>query len=167
MIGCRGHRSCHDRRSHSTHVSKSLNPAQSFLQQLFLRPPRLKVSKPLVVQPFCATSARALIALPPDCLCKHLHLQHSTTSSCPASLSSRPPRVRTPRQQPTSSTANSSQASALPFPPASSPRSSSPTSVHSSHGSTSPSSWAAWLSVFSTSATRWERLAPACSPSLP
>lgn len=84
-----------------------------------------------------------------------------TTSSCLANLFSRLLQVC---QAPTNPSAisDSSKASASPFPPVSSPKSSSPTNVRSSHGSTSPLFSAAWLSACSTSAIRSERLALVC-----
>lgn len=62
---------------------------------------------------------------------------------------------------------SSLQASASPCPLASSPRSSSLTSVPSSHGSTSPSSSAVWPSACSTLAIRLVRSALAFSRSSP
>lgn len=85
-----------------------------------------------------------------------------TTSSCRANLSFRLRRVRQTSTFIQTKT-DYPQASALPFPPASSPRSSSPTSVPSSHGSTSPLFSAVSPLVSLTSAIRLERLALASS----
>jgi hypothetical protein len=152
-----------DRRSHCRHELDFCNAQTSFS----FRPTTLHCVLYSTLK-LCVTTKSALQANPtvqhqykrPRRHSRALvhHQWGCTTSPCLANLFSRLPRVCR-NSSPSQTLFNIFQASASPCPLASSPRSSSPTSVPSSHGSTSPSSSVVWPLVCSTSATRLERLA--------